>query len=261
MPAKIAMKTSQKTLTFIGVVTLLLCFSTTIEAHSVADHNVRINTIGDTFSIEEQIILQQKDNANLTFFVPSDATDISFIINNTDIQATSISENRYNITNYTQGLNQDQTEITITYTQSEETPFTFSKEFVYDTATFTLTFDQKTISSLESINAESTLTIMLPEEQDTKTSLNLYTTILIALLVVLVLVTSAYGIKKRGNGVKRNRDVDSTELLTTEKALLMNVLKEIEKKHRDHKISDETYQKLKTHYKQQTVDIMSSIED
>lgn len=261
MPAKIAMKNIQKTLTFIGIISLLLCFTISIEAHSVTDHKIQISTITDTFAIDEKIVLQQKDNESIDFFVPTDAIDISLIINNTDIDATKISDNLYQISNITQGLNQSQIEITLTYTQPKDSPLTFSKEFVYDTASFTLIFDQKTITSVESLNEGSTLTINLPEEHDTKTSLNLYTTILIALLVVLVIVTSAYGIKKRGNGVKRNRDVDSTELLSTEKALLMNVLKEIEKKHRDHKISDETYQKLKTHYKQQTVDIMSSLED
>ncbi len=258
MPAKIAMKSIHKTLSILGVILLLLCFIPTISAHSVEDHDVEITTIDETLSIEERILLKQQDNSNITFFVPTGATDLSIIINNTNIEASKISENMYQI-NYSDGLDTDQIEITLTYTHSEPSPF--SKEIIYDTASFKLTFDGKSISSLNSLNSDATISISLPEEQDTKTSLNLYTTILIALLVVLVIVTSAYGIKKRGNGVKRNRDVDSSELLTTEKALLMNVLKEIEKKHRDKKISDETYQKLKTHYKQQTVDIMSSLED
>jgi hypothetical protein len=252
------MKTIYKMLSLVGLLLLILCFIPTISAHSVKDHDIKITTIDDTLSVEEQIILKQQNNSHIDFFVPSDATDLSVIINNTDIEATAISDTIYQI-NYSKGIDKNQITIILKYSQSE--PSLFNKEIIYDTTSLMLTYDGKTVSNLNSLNSGSSISINIPTEQDTKTSLNLYTTILIALLVVLVIVTSAYGIKKRGNGLKRNRDVESSEMLTTEKALLMNVLKEIEKKHRDKKISDETYQKLKTHYKQQTVDIMSSLEE
>ena len=104
MPAKIAMKTIQKTLTFIGIISLLLCFTISIEAHSVTDHKIQISTITDTFVIDEKIVLQQKDNESIDFFVPTDAIDISLIINNTDIGATKISDNLYQILNITHGF-------------------------------------------------------------------------------------------------------------------------------------------------------------
>jgi hypothetical protein len=41
----------------------------------------------------------------------------------------------------------------------------------------------------------------------------------------------------------------------------MSLLKDLEKQHRAKKIHDDTYHKLKDHYKQQTVETMKKIED
>jgi len=58
----------------------------------------------------------------------------------------------------------------------------------------------------------------------------------------------------------RTRIGDSEELLTTKKALLMEVLKDIEKKHRAKQISDDTYHKLRDQYKQEAVETMKQLE-
>jgi hypothetical protein len=55
--------------------------------------------------------------------------------------------------------------------------------------------------------------------------------------------------------------VESEETLTTKKALLLSLLKDVEKRHRSKDISDETYNKLKEEYKQQAVDVMKKLED
>jgi len=55
--------------------------------------------------------------------------------------------------------------------------------------------------------------------------------------------------------------VESEETLTTKKALLLSLLKDVEKKHRSKDISDETYNKLKEEYKQQAVAVMKKLED
>ena len=50
-------------------------------------------------------------------------------------------------------------------------------------------------------------------------------------------------------------------MLATKKALLLSLLKDVEKKHRAKDISDETYNKLKEEYKQQAVTVMKKLED
>lgn len=244
----------------LGIISILLCSLPAITATTTSTHEITITTIDDTYSVEEKLTIIQ-DNATIQFTTPEDATDLYVIINNTEHSPTKISDQLYEI-NYTQGLTQEQTILTISYSYPKNANNQeFKKEFIYDTETFTITFDQEQLTTSKQISKESTITVQFPEKQDTTQSLNLYTTILIALLVVLLIVTTVYGFKKRKNGSKRKRETESTEMLTTEKSLLMSVLKDIEKKHREHKISDETYEKLKTHYKQQTVDIMSSLED
>jgi len=239
---------------------VLFLFLSTVHANSTISHDITINSIDDTFVIDEKIIIQQ-DNETIYFKVQSSANDVSVIINNSDIELTRIDGNEYRF-NYSEGLNNDETSMTLSYSSpKKDLMMTFEKEFTYDTNAFTITYDGQLISSAEDIKEESRISIQLPEDQDARTSLNLYTTILIVLLLVLVIVSAMYGFKKRKNGANRNRNVESTELLSTEKSLLMNLLKEIERKHRDQKISNETYQKLKSHYKQQTVEIMSNLED
>ena len=84
---------------------------------------------------------------------------------------------------------------------------------------------------------------------------------LVVLLVIIIIVTSYYAFIKRKNGKGRKRSLESSEMLETEKTLLLTLLKEIEKMHRSQKISDDSYHKLKTYYKNQTVEIMSALED
>jgi hypothetical protein len=259
LPAEITMKSIQSIIVVLGVISVLFLIPMA-GANTALTHDVTITTIDDTYSFEEQITISQ-DNESIFFTVPSDVNDLSVIINSTDITPSLVGDNSYRI-DYPSGIESDQTKIIIKYIHPKlDGALDFEKEFTVYTEEYTVTFDNNQLTSAEKIDEGTSLGVVLREEQIEKSSLNLYTTILIALLVVLVIVTSAYGIMKRKNGVKRDRSVESSELLTTEKILLMDVLKEIEKKHRDQKISDETYQKLKSHYKQQTVEIMSSLED
>jgi hypothetical protein len=57
------------------------------------------------------------------------------------------------------------------------------------------------------------------------------------------------------------KGIESEELLNTKKALLMSLLKDLEKQHRSKQISDDTYNKIKEQYKQQAVEAMKKIED
>lgn len=244
----------------LGLISILCVLTPTVLGTSILSHDVIITSIDDIFSVEEKLLIQQ-ENVTILFNVPSSASDVSVIINESDIPITPIDETTY-LFNYSQGVQQNNTVMIISYSYPKlDEMMIFEKKFNYDTTEFTITFEKQRVASLEDIKAGSTLSIQIPEDQATHTSLNLFTIILVVLLVVLVIVSTVYGFKKRKNGSKRNRNLESKELLSTEKALLMNVLKDIERNHRDQKISDETYQKLKSHYKQETVEIMSNLED
>jgi len=66
---------------------------------------------------------------------------------------------------------------------------------------------------------------------------------------------------RRQRRKKRVGIVDTPEALTTKKDLLLDLLKELEKRYRAKTISDETYTKLKEEYKAQAVDTMRRLED
>jgi len=254
------MKSRFTPLMALGMISILLFTLQSATATLVSTHDVMITTFDDTYSVEEKLTLQQH-NATIQFTIHPQTTNPYVIINNTEYTPVLVSENLYTV-NYSMYSPTNKTTLTISYSypKTEDTQ-QFTKKFTYNTTTFTILLDQQTISSSKQVNADATITVQFPTQQDTVQSLNLFTIILIALLFILLIVTSVYGFKKRKNGNKRHRETESSELLTTEKSLLMNVLKDIEKKHRDHKISDETYDKLKTHYKQQTVDIMSNLQE
>ena len=83
--------------------------------------------------------------------------------------------------------------------------------------------------------------------------------IVVLLLLVIIIGAASFRTKKP---VKSKRIVvGSEEMLNTKKILLMQLLKELEKKHRAKQISDDTYHKLKEQYKSETVDAMKKLED
>jgi hypothetical protein len=55
--------------------------------------------------------------------------------------------------------------------------------------------------------------------------------------------------------------MESEELLTLRKTILLNALKDVEKQHRAKTVSDDTYNKLKDELKQQAVGVMKQLDD
>ncbi|HEC94870.1 MAG TPA: hypothetical protein ENI45_02765 [Thermoplasmatales archaeon] len=88
---------------------------------------------------------------------------------------------------------------------------------------------------------------------------NLYLIYLVAVLAVIILILVYYTIK--GKETAKPKTYESKEILSTKKEILMNVLKEIEKKHRAKEISDESYNRLKEEYKRDAVEVMRKLEE
>ena len=81
--------------------------------------------------------------------------------------------------------------------------------------------------------------------------------VLIVLLILFFVIFS----KKQRSINKKEKIGGSEELFTTKKLLLMEALKDIEKKYRSKQISDNTYHKLKDEFKQDAIEAMKSLED
>jgi len=122
-----------------------------------------------------------------------------------------------------------------------------------------VTFDQEEIFTGTNLALGATIDLQL--YQPAEPTLDLYITFLIILLVILIVVIAMYALRKQKSAKIRVIAGGSEELLTTKKALLMSLLKEVEKQHRANQISDDTYHKLKERYKQEAVEAMKQLED
>jgi hypothetical protein len=154
---------------------------------------------------------------------------------------------------------QETVTIDLTYYLPINTVF-FEKTFLEQSSDVKIFFEESKIfeSNVQAEDSEIQVKIIKTVQPD---SFNLYTIMLIVLLVIIIIVTSYYAFIKRKNGKERKRQLESSEVLETEKALLLSLLKDIEKMHRNQKISDDSYHKLKSYYKNQTVEIMSALEE
>ena len=229
------------------------------ESYEINNLSIEINEYDSSYQIKEQFTLNKFDNASYIFFqFPSIANDIKIIVDKTH-QAIWEKKDNLDVINVS-SLNITSSKITVdtTYYVPSTTIF-FEKTFSYNTSSITIKFENSEIYQGNNQLNGTTLKIKLTK-LITPESFNLYTIILILLFVVIIIVTSWYGFFKRKNGMDRKRCYESSEHLEIEKTLLLDVLKEIEKMHRNQKISDDSYHKLKGYYKQQTVDIMSALD-
>jgi len=243
----------------------LLCIFFTIcsvtgSAIQVNTQTVTMTTIDDTISVKETLVLDPQGDSlqNIIFYLPEKATDIQIFVNAEEISYQKTDTNHYqcNLSKYS--VNQTLT-ITIDYFLPRSIQ-TYENTIQYTTDSLIIKFDGSTIYESKNLTDSSSFSISLIAAEETASLINIYIIILIVLLIVLLVVSLAYGMKKKRRPQERSRDLESNELLSVEKTLMMDMLKQIEKLHRTEKISDETYQKLKSHYKQQTVEIMSNID-
>jgi len=245
------------------IVSLTLLLSLTICAQSVytETHTITISTEGGSLSVSESLTIKGSSGDtynNITFWINSEGENVNILINNNEPDEITISENEYicNISDFAVPMNTTM-EVTITYTLGKDIE-EFTKTIIYTTNSLSVTFDSNTIYTAENLAEGSSFTLEL--YKPTEAPLSWHIIIFIALLVILLIVTTLYAFKKQKSTTIKSVAGKSEELLSTKKALLMSLLKDIEKQHRSKQISDDTYHKLKEEYKQQTVDTMKKLE-
>jgi hypothetical protein len=262
-PTDLVMIGKYHSLAFASIAAMLVIYSMPIPAMQSPEHTIQLTTAQDIIQVRESItissIINLTDNP-LEVWIPSDADTIKISVENTLVSFEKLTDTLYqvntsSITSSTQPLSCE-----ITYIVPASIT-TFSKTLQRNTSDFSINFDDKTIFISDgTIPKDVTITVSLPAETD-DALFNMYTLTLTVLLIVLLIVSFVYGFRKKQNGGTRTRDSESEDMLSTEKTLLMDVLKQIEKMHRSEKISDDTYHKLKGYYKQQTIEIMKQLDD
>ena len=223
-------------------------------------HEIVITTEDNAIAVEESLTIQGESNETYTtisFWVQSGAEDLTILVNTNPITPTS-TDNEYVCDISSLNIVQNASmQVTISYNLGKNIE-KFEKTILRNTDSITVEFDGNEIYTGEDLNANVYFKIEL--YKPTETPLSGYVIVIILLLVILVVVLTIYSFRKQKT---KTIDVgsESEELLTTQKTLLMTILKDIEKQHRSKQISDDTYHKLKEQYKQQAVEAMKKIED
>lgn len=225
-------------------------------------HNIVINTGDNALTVKETITIIGESNQTykiIYFWVQNEAQNINFIFKTQKVSSTPIGNNTYvcNISSFNIIMD-SKIEVEISYTLSKDTK-NFKKTIIRNTSSLSVEFDKNNIFNENNLKADTYLSLQL--YKPTEISVSWYIIISIALLIILLIVTTAYSFRKQRLSRIKEIAGESEEMLNTKKLLLMSILKDIEKQHRAKQISDDTYNKLKDQYKQQAVDTMKKLED
>ena len=252
-------------------VCIILCIAITMfiptsivhgEELNAKTHSIVINTNDNVLTIKETITINGESNQTygiIEFWVQSEAQNIDVIISNNQVSSTPIGNNTYacNISSFNIRMDSE-IQVEISYTLDKDIK-NFKKTIIRNTSTLTVEFDKNIILEEDYLKAGTYFSLQL--YKPTETPISWYIIISISLLIILLVVFTAYLFRKQKLSKVKEIAGESEELLNTKKLLLMSILKDIEKQHRVKQISDDTYNKLKDIYKQQAVETMKKIED
>lgn len=242
---------------------ILLSINTvTAEEIYVSDQNVIIKTENDYISVKESIKLNGSTDDlfnEIIFWIPSGSSNIVILINNNPLNLITQNGNEYIYD--VSGLKLEKSKnhtFNIEYRLNKNTE-NYQRKIIYETQSLIITFDNNQIFKGNEISNGTILSLSL--YSPTETPLGTYIIIAVVLLIILLIVFTIYSMKKQKKTKKKSNAIGSEELFSTKKILLMELLKEVEKKHRAKQISDDTYHKIKEQYKQEAVDAMKKLED
>jgi len=246
------------------IASLILTSISNAQNINSESHKVTITSEEEYIKIQESFTLssdsEEKHN-NISFWITDKASDVSIFFNDNQIEEEKIvkKNNVYQCNISILNFNMtNQAEIEIKYKIGLTTEG-FEKKILRDTDSFSINYNGENIYTATNMKTDSKITIKLVEKEDTV--LSIYTIVTILLLIILLVVFTVYYLKKQKTTRKEEAVGLSKEYLDTKRNLLLSLLKDIEKKHRAKKISDDTYNKLKERYKNEAVDAMRKLED
>ncbi|HEC86547.1 MAG TPA: hypothetical protein ENI49_01570 [Thermoplasmatales archaeon] len=234
------------------VLSLSMLMLASTSAMQISKYDIDVKSTENGFSIYENIIgVLDSNESSLNFSIQDDATDIVISINGQSVEYNK-SGNMY--TCAIPPTNESSVSASITYYLPKSTKF-FEKHILYPSSEVTITYDGSTLLSRSDLGENSYISASLVVKTVETTGYALYA--IAALLLALIVIIIAYLAKKR---TSKPVQMETEEILKTKKALLMMLLKEIEKKHRAEEISDESYRYLKDLYKREAVEVMKKLE-
>jgi uncharacterized membrane protein len=260
-----------RTPTIILLLTLTALSLTAIPTNALTDTGIAIDTqtaaitIADNgLHVEETITLTNHatDNATiLRFWVQNDPQSLSIVTTKTGTALTPIANGNIWECNLTQSHTvlepSASIQITVSYRLPTNTP-KYETQILYNTSSLTVSYDTQTLFTGTDLVRSNDVIVQLYTPTEAPLGLS---TLVIVFLVVVIILALLLLVFRRQRRRKRVGTLDTSEALTTKKDLLLELLKELEKRYRAKDISDETYTKLKEEYKAQAVDAMRRLED
>jgi len=235
-------------------------------------HDIQITENEDDISVTENIKVGTTSVETLAFWIQDGATEMEILIDGNSVTyEQGIDENTYNC-NVSGLVISTDSEIQLNYKLDNGTD-EFEKTLPYNTTTISVTYNGIDIYSSNNLASGNSFTVALQTATQIKTEYEektiyevpIWYYAILVILIILVALSFVFPSKKsktqKSTKTKQVKGSESEELLSTKKALLMEVLKDIEKQHRAKKISDDTYNKLKDQYKQDAVETMRQLED
>lgn len=251
----------------IGILILTIALpivSSSDEGITTERENIVIAISESGLLVEESFILNNTGNENATslkFWIQQGASDVKILAIDSGTYMTPlvfVNVRECNLSQYNLSiLPRDSLDVKVTYGLPTNTE-NFEKTISYDTTSLSVVFNDEPLYQTTNVQSDSSFSVIL--YRPTEAPLNIIYIVIIFLLVVILITSTLFLLRKQRSRAKSSI-IDSDEVLTTKKALLLSLLKDIEKQHRSKDISDETYTKLKDEYKQQAVEVMKKIED
>ena len=231
---------------------------------TIEDQTVKISMSEKGLFVEENVLFTNIGIENATsvqLWIQQGIQDVKILAVESGEYLTPIITDRIrecNLTQYNLTLEAgDSLDLILTYTLPTDTE-NFEKTIKYDASSLSVTFNDEPLYQVQKVQSESSFSLRLYKPTEAPLSI---TYIVIIFLLVVILITSTLLLLRKQRSKAKRSIVESEEILTTKKALLLSLLKDIEKQHRSKTVSDDTYNKLKEEYKQQAVDVMKKLED
>ncbi|UCF50300.1 MAG: hypothetical protein JSU91_02115 [Thermoplasmatales archaeon] len=249
----------------ISLIISIIALSLSVNAEDINSSNtdIVINTTDDFFTVAETIILEGSSDEYIElieFWIQDGAQDVSISVNN-EILEYETSNNIYTCNLSSLEIKQNsQPTVKINY-KLDLANDDFQKEIIRDTTQLKVTFDGTILYTSSNLISGASINVNLYQPTAAEADINLYLIIGIVILLIILITVIINSTRKPKPTKAKKTVVESEELLATKKALLMSLLKDIEKKHRAKDISDNTYHKLKEHYKNEAVLTMKKLED
>jgi hypothetical protein len=225
-------------------------------------HNIVITIKDDSLSVTENIIINNISGDTIDFSAQNGHSDFKIVYNETTITIEPFT-NIYNVNITDFGITSNGV-IEVSYSL-EKTIEEFEKTILYNTSAMTINFDNKEIYSSKNLKTGSIINIALQKEIERQTitveTIPTWIYIIILVLLILLIIALMRSIRKPKTTMKKEPIGGSEELFTAKKAMLMEILKDIEKRHRGKQISDDTYHKLKSEFKQEAIETMKILDD